>query len=74
MNSYRTVTKQASPGTSKELDYIVSIYHNSKFKVAYRYKDWTGDAVSKEIELLEIRFPSSNGWKIDCSNLAKTPR
>ena len=54
MNSYRTVTKQASPGTSKELDYIVNIYHNSKFKVAYRYKDWTGDAVSREIELLEI--------------------
>ena len=74
MNSYRTVTKQASPGSSKELDYIVNIYHNSKFKVAYRYKDWTGDAVSKEIELLEIRFPSSAGWLIDCPIYQKHPR
>ena len=71
MNSYRTVTKQASPGSSKD---VVNIYHNGKFKIAYRYKDWTGDAVSREIELLEIRFPSSAGWKIDCSDLAKTPR
>ena len=62
MNSYRTVTKQASPGSSKD---VVNIYHNGKFKFAYRYKDWTGDAVSKEIELLEIRFPSSTGWQID---------
>lgn len=71
MNSYRTVTKQASPGTSKD---VVNIYYNGKFKFAYRYKDWTGDAVSKEIELLEIRFPSSTGWQIDCPIYQKHPR
>jgi hypothetical protein len=71
MNSYRTVTKQASPGSSKD---VVNIYHNGKFKFAYRYKDWTGDAVSKEIQLLEIRFPSSTGWQIECPIYQKHPR
>ena len=62
MNSYRTVTKIATPGSSKELDYVVNIYHNGKFKFAYRYEDWTEDAVDKEIDLLRIRFCSSNGF------------
>ena len=61
MNSYRTVTKQASPGTSKD---IVNIYHNGKFKIAYRFKDWSEEAVSKELDLLRIRFPDSNGYLI----------
>ncbi len=62
MNSYRTVTKIASPGSSKELDYVVNIYHQGKFKFAYRYKDWTEEAVNKELQLLSIRFSDSNGY------------
>ena len=64
MNSYRTVTKQASPGSSKELDYIVNIYHNGKFKFAYRYRDWSEKAVVDEVKLLNIRFPNNNGYLI----------
>jgi hypothetical protein len=62
MNSYRTVTKLAFPKSSKELDYVVHIYHNGKFKFAYRYENWTKEAVSKEISLLENRFAHSNGF------------
>jgi hypothetical protein len=61
MNSYRTVTKQASPGSSKE---VVNIYHNGKFKIAYRFKDWSEEAITKEIVLLNIRFPDTNGYLI----------
>jgi hypothetical protein len=61
MNSYRTVTKQASPGTSKE---VVNIYHNGKFKIAYRFKDWSEEAITKELELLRIRFSDNNGYLI----------
>ena len=61
MNSYRTVTKQASPGTSKD---IVNIYHNGKFKIAYRFKDWSEEAITKELVLLRIRFPDANGYLI----------
>ena len=64
MNSYRTVTKMASPGSSKELDYVVNIYHNGKFKFAYRYRDWSEEAVLKELDLLRIRFSDSNGYLI----------
>jgi hypothetical protein len=61
MNSYRTVTKQASPGSSKD---VVNIYHNGKFKIAYRFKDWSEEAITKEIVLLNIRFPDTNGYLI----------
>ena len=61
MNSYRTVTKQASPGSSKD---VVNIYHNGKFKIAYRYKDWSEEAVIKELDLLKIRFSDTNGYLI----------
>lgn len=61
MNSYRTVTKQASPGTSKD---VVNIYHNGKFKIAYRYRDWSEEAVAKELDLLKIRFSDTNGYLI----------
>jgi hypothetical protein len=64
MNSYRTVTKQASPGSSKELDYVVNIYHNGKFKLAYRFRDWSKEAVVDEVKLLGIRFSDSNGYLI----------
>ena len=64
MNSYRTVTKQASPGSSKELDYVVNIYHNGKFKFAYRYRDWSEEAVTKEVVLLRTRFLDSNGYMV----------
>lgn len=64
MNSYRTVTKIASPGSSKELDYVVNIYHNGKFKFAYRYRDWTEEAVNKELDLLRVRFSDCNGFMI----------
>ena len=62
VNSYRTVSKQASPGSSKELDYVVNIYHNGKFKFAYRYKNWTEEAVNKEINLLRSRFTEYSGF------------
>jgi hypothetical protein len=61
MNSYRTVTKQASPGSSKD---VVNIYHNGKFKIAYRYRDWSEEAVIKELDLLKIRFSDTNGYLI----------
>lgn len=64
MNSYRTVTKIASPGSSKNLDYVVNIYHNGKFKFAYRYRDWTQEAVDKEVDILRIRFSDNNGFMI----------
>ena len=61
MNSYRTVTKQATPGTSKD---VVNIYHNGKFKIAYRFKEWSEEAITKELVLLRIRFPDINGYLI----------
>ena len=61
MNSYRTVTKQASPGTSKD---VVNIYHNGNFKIAYRFKEWSEEAITKELVLLRIRFPDTNGYLI----------
>ena len=61
MNSYRTVTKQASPGSSKD---VVNVYHNGKFKIAYRYKDWSEEAVTKELDFLRIRFSDTNGYLI----------
>ena len=61
MNSYRTVTKQASPGTSKD---VVNIYHNGKFKIAYRFKEWSEEAITKELVFLRIRFPDTNGYLI----------
>jgi hypothetical protein len=61
-NSLRTVTKLSAPGSSKELDYVVNIYHNGKFKFAYRYRDWTEEAVLDEVRLLSIRFSNSNGF------------
>jgi hypothetical protein len=64
MNSYRTVTKQASPGSSKNLDYVVNIYHNGKFKFAYRFRDWSEEAVDKEVGFIRIRFPDTNGFII----------
>lgn len=63
-NSLRTVTKLAVPGSSKELDYVINIYHNGEFKFAYRYKDWTLEAVEREISILETRFSSCNGYTI----------
>lgn len=63
-NSYRTVTKQASPGSSTELDYVVNIYHNGNFKFAYRYKDWTEDAVTGEVTLLRSRFSIDRGFLV----------
>ena len=64
MNSYRTVTKIASPGSSKELDYVVNIYHNGKFKFAYRFKDWSEEAVTKEVTFIRTRFSDCNGFLV----------
>lgn len=61
-NSLRTVTKLSAPRSSKELDYVVNIYHHGKFKFAYRYRDWTEEAVLNEVRLLSIRFSDSNGF------------
>lgn len=64
MNSYRTVTKQASPGSSKELDYVVNIYHKGKFKFAYRFRDWSEEAVTTEVQFIRARFSDGNGYLI----------
>jgi hypothetical protein len=64
MNSYRTVTKQASPGSSTELDYVVNIYHNGKFKFAYRFKDWSEEAMTSEVKLIKARFSDTNGYLV----------
>lgn len=64
MNSYRTVTKLASPGSSKKLDYVVNIYHNGKFKFAYRYRDWSEEAVTDEVQFLRSRFSDTNGFLV----------
>jgi hypothetical protein len=64
MNSYRTVTKQATPGSSKNLDYVVNIYHNGKFKFAYRFKDWSQEAVDKEVGFIRTRFSDANGFLV----------
>ena len=64
MNSYRTVTKSASPGSSKELDYVVNIYHRGKFKFAYRFKDWSEEAVSNEVMFIRSRFSDSDGFLV----------
>jgi len=61
MNSYRTVTKQASPGSSKD---VINIYQNGKFKIAYHFKDWSDEAITKELDLLRIRFSDTNGYLI----------
>jgi hypothetical protein len=61
MNSYRTVKKLATPGSSKD---VVNIYHNGKFKIAYRFKDWSEEAITKELVLLRIRFSDTNGYLI----------
>ncbi len=63
-NSYKNVTKLKTPGSNSDYIKVINIYQHDKFKLAYSYKDWTGDAVLKEVELLEVRFPSSNGWHI----------
>lgn len=65
INSYRNVTKLGTPGTSTLLEYVVNIYQNDKFKLAYRYEGWSRNAVSDEVRLLENRFPSERGWKIE---------
>ena len=64
-NSYRNVTKLRTPGSSSEHTKVVNIYQNGTFKLAYSYRDWTGTAVSQEVQLLEMRFPSNKGWTID---------
>lgn len=64
MNSYRTVTKLATPGSSKKLDYVVNIYHNGKFKFAYRFKDWSEEAVTTEVQFIRTRFSDSNGFLV----------
>ena len=63
-NSLRTVTKLSAPRASKELDYVVSIYHKGKFKFAYRYLDWTEEAVLAEVNLLRTRFSDSAGFLV----------
>jgi hypothetical protein len=54
----------ATPGSSEKLDYVVNIYHNGKFKFAYRFKDWSKEAVDKEVVFIKKRFSDSNGYLI----------
>lgn len=65
MSSMNNVTKLKSPGTSTMLDYVVNIYQNGKFKVAYRYEGWSGTAVHDEVKWLRQRFPSDKGYSLD---------
>ena len=64
MNSYRTVTKIATPGTSKNLDYVVNIFYNGRFKFAYRFRDWSEEAVDKEVVFIRKRFSDSDGFLV----------
>jgi hypothetical protein len=59
------IQKLSSPGTSKMLDYVVNVYKDGVFKVAYRYEGWSGTAVEDEVRMLRSRFPDYNGWKIE---------
>lgn len=59
------IEKLSSPGTSKALDYVVNVYKDGSFKVAYRYNGWSGDAVETEVKFLKSRFPDYRGWKIE---------
>lgn len=63
--SYTSVYKLSSPGTSKNLDYVVNIYKDGHFKLAYRYKGWSGPSVEDEVKLLQSRFPDYKGWRIE---------
>lgn len=59
------IEKLSSPGSSKMLDYVVNIYLNGEFKVAYRYCGWSGTAVQDEVKILRSRFPTSKGYTIE---------
>lgn len=59
------IEKQSSPGKSQMLDYVVNIYKDGKFKVAYRYPGWSGTDVEDEVKTLRGRYPQSRGWSID---------
>lgn len=59
------IQKLSSPGTSKSMDYIVNLYKDGTFRVAYRYKGWTEDAVKNEIKIIETRYPDYNGYTIE---------
>lgn len=59
------IEKLSSPGTSTMLDYVVNVYKDGTFKVAYRYKGWSGAMVEDEVKLLKSRFPDYRGWKIE---------
>jgi hypothetical protein len=65
MSKYRNITKLSSPGSSSSLDYVVNIYKDGNFRLAYRYKGWSGTAVEEEIKFLKARFPDYQGWKIE---------
>lgn len=58
------IQKLSTPGTSKMLDYVVNLYKDGNFKLAYRYRGWSGSAVEDEIKLLKTRFPDYKGWEI----------
>jgi hypothetical protein len=61
---YQNVLKMSSPGTSKEPDYVVNIYKNGNFMMAYRYRNWNINDVENEVKLLKIRFPEYKGWNV----------
>lgn len=65
MANYRNITKLSRPGTSNTLSYVVNIYRDGEFRLAYQFKGWSGTAMQEEIVMLKRRFPDYRGWKVE---------
>lgn len=64
INSLRNVFKQRFPGKTGNNVFYVNIYRNGEFKFAFRFVDWTPEAVEQEILKIESRFPQSSGFSV----------
>jgi hypothetical protein len=48
------------------LEYVVNVYRNNEFVVAYRYTGYSGNAMMEEVKELRIRkYPISEGYSIE---------
>ncbi len=64
INSYKNILKMSVPGESQGNTYVINVYRHGEFKMAYKYVDWTEDAVNREVSLLENRFSSASGFSV----------
>lgn len=64
INSIRNVFKQRFSGKDTNNVFYINIYRNGEFKFAYRYVDWTPDAIADEAVKLESRFSPHNGFSV----------